>query len=144
MKVAPVSGDFLVKAGMALAAVVALAWLANKAKNGAADLAGQALDAAGNAVWAVTPWNNDNVIYQTANAGLAAVTGNHVDTLGTAIYGWTHPDPSASQGAPDWNVAPDGVNGPQYNNPSAYVAPSPDYRVLSNWVSSWTNTGTGQ
>jgi hypothetical protein len=75
-----------------LAALVALGlgavWLVRKA--GAA--AGKAVDAVGDAVWAVSPTNNDNVIYQTANW---ATGGTPDRPIGVRIYEFFNPDPLA-------------------------------------------------
>lgn len=60
------------------------------AKAGAA-----AIDLAKSGAWAVTPWNQDNVIYGGVNSAGAAVTGDSNFTLGGWIYDVTHPDPMA-------------------------------------------------
>lgn len=50
------------------------------------------VDAAGDALWAVSPTNNDNVIYQTANWA----TGGKPDyPLGSRVYDWWNPNPLA-------------------------------------------------
>ena len=52
--------------------------------------AAAAVDAVGDAAWAVTPWNNDNVIYQTVNRPVQWITGDPNETLGGAVYEVTH------------------------------------------------------
>jgi len=81
MKTTPVSGDLLLKIGLAVAAIATLAWAARR-------VGGAAGQAASNAAWAVSPTNNNNVIYRAANWA----TGGSSDTsLGSRIYDWTHP-----------------------------------------------------
>lgn len=116
------------KLGLGIGAAVLLVWAVRKAAGAASDAAGQAWSAAQGAAWAVTPWNNENVIYQTVNRGLYP---DGSDTLGTWLYGVLNPEPrpenTGSNHAfyvPDgWDVTPQGPNGPRYNNPSAYIAP---------------------
>ena len=54
-----------------------------------------AVDTAKEAAWAVTPWNNDNVIYGGVNSAGAAITGDNNFSLGGWIYDKTHSDPMA-------------------------------------------------
>ena len=74
-----------------LAALVALGlgafWLVRKASAAA----GQVVDTVGAAAWAVSPTNNNNVIYQTANW---ATGGAPDSSIGSRIYDWVHPEPS--------------------------------------------------
>mgnify|MGYP003375844662 CR=1 FL=1 len=126
MKIAPVSADLLIKAALIVGGLALAVWAVRKVAGAAGDVAGQAWTAAGDAAWAVTPWNNENVIYQTVNGALFP---SGQDTLGTWLYGITHPEPrTLTPGdafyVPDgWDVTPQGPNGPRYNNPSAYIAP---------------------
>lgn len=123
-----VSNATALKLGIGIGAAVLLVWAVRKAAGAASDAAGQAWSAAQDAAWAVTPWNNVNVIYQTVNRGLFP---DGSDTLGTWLYGVLNPEPrpenTGSNHAfyvPDgWDVTPQGPNGPRYNNPSAYIAP---------------------
>lgn len=123
-----VSNATALKLGLGIGAAVLLVWAVRKAAGAASDAAGQAWSAAQDAAWAVTPWNNENVIYQTVNRGLFP---DGSDTLGTWLYGVLNPEPrpenTGSNHAfyvPDgWDVTPQGPNGPRYNNPSAYIAP---------------------
>lgn len=123
-----VSNATALKLGIGIGAAVLLVWAVRKAAGAASDAAGQAWSAAQDAAWAVTPWNNENVIYQTVNRGLFP---DGSDTLGTWLYGVLNPEPrpenTGSNHAfyvPDgWDVTPQGPNGPRYNNPSAYIAP---------------------
>ena len=116
------------KLGLGIGAAVLLVWAVRKAAGAASDAAGQAWSAAQDAAWAVTPWNNENVVYQTVNRGLFP---DGSDTLGTWLYDVLNPEPrpenTGSNHAfyvPDgWDVTPQGPNGPRYNNPSAYIAP---------------------
>jgi hypothetical protein len=97
-----------------LAALVALGlgavWLVRKASAAA----GQAVDAAAAAAWAVSPTNNENVIYQTANW---ATGGTPDSSLGSRAYDFFNPDPLAPPKAkPDYSdptkptVNPDGFD----------------------------------
>lgn len=106
-------------------------WRVSKAAGSAAgqviDAAGRAWDAAGDAAWAVTPWNNDNAIYGAVNNTLFP---DKQDTLGTWLYGVFNepkeenkPENRAFYVPEGWDVTPQGANGPRYNNPSAYIAP---------------------
>lgn len=123
-----VSNATALKLGLGIGAAVLLVWAVRKAAGAASDAAGQAWSAAQDAAWAVTPWNNENVVYQTVNRGLFP---DGSDTLGTWLYGVLNPEPrpenTGSNHAfyvPDgWDVTPQGPNGPRYNNPSAYIAP---------------------
>lgn len=123
-----VSNATALKLGIGIGAAVLLVWAVRKAAGAASDAAGQAWSAAQDAAWAVTPWNNENVVYQTVNRGLFP---DGKDTLGTWLYGVLNPEPrpenTGSNHAfyvPDgWDVTPQGPNGPRYNNPSAYIAP---------------------
>ena len=84
MKITAISGDMAVKLALAGAALLALWYVVNKA----AGTAEQAAAAVGDAVWAVSPTNQDNVIYQTANT----ITGGTPDRpLGVRIYDFFHP-----------------------------------------------------
>jgi len=71
--------DLLIKAVLVLAGVGLVVYLGRKAS-------GAVVDVVGDAVNAVNPWNNDNVIYQTANAGLESVTGIKGDTFGNLLW----------------------------------------------------------
>lgn len=123
-----VSNATALKLGIGIGAAVLLVWAVRKAAGAASDAAGQAWSAAQDAAWAVTPWNNENVVYQTVNRGLFP---DGSDTLGTWLYGVLNPEqrPENTGGnhafyVPDgWDVTPQGPNGPRYNNPSAYIAP---------------------
>lgn len=99
MKLQPVSADLVIKLALGLALVGAVVYLAKKvsgaagaAVDGATAAAGAAYDYAADTLYAVSPLNNENVIYQTANVGVSKVTGNTTDTLGTWWYGvWNDP-----------------------------------------------------
>ena len=132
MKVSPVSGDLLVKAALVLGGVALAVWAARRAAAAATDAASaawsNAADAVSNGAWAVTPWNNQNIVSQTVNG---AIWPDGSDTLGTWLYGITHPEPRPENTGTNyafyvptgWDVTPQGPNGPRYNNPSAYIAP---------------------
>lgn len=128
MKIAPVSADLLIKAALLLGGVALAVWAVRKAAGAAGEVAGQAWDAARETAWQVAPWNNENVIYQTANGALFP---DGSDTIGTWLYGVMNPEPrpentgenSAFYVPSGWDVTPQGPNGPRYNNPSAYIAP---------------------
>jgi hypothetical protein len=139
MKIAPVSADLLIKLALLGGGALLAVWAVRRATGAASDAAGQVWNAAGqawdrtttaatDAAWAVTPWNNNNVIYQTANRGLFP---DGQDTLGTWLHDVFNPEPrpentgsnSAFYVPEGWDVTPQGPNGPRYNNPSAYIAP---------------------
>jgi hypothetical protein len=132
MKVAPVSADLLIKLALLAGGVLVVAYVVRKASTAASDAAGAAWSTASQAVrdgaWAVTPWNNENVIYKGVNNTLFP---DGSDTVGTWLYDITHPDPRPENTGENWafyvpsgwDVTPQGPNGPRYNNPSAYIAP---------------------
>ncbi len=132
MKIAPVSGDLLVKGALLIGGVLLAVWAVRRATGAASDAVGAAWDAtsqaARDAAWAVTPWNNNNVIYQGVNSTLFP---DGSETLGTWLYNVTHPEPRPENTGENWafyvpsgwDVTPQGPNGPRYNNPSAYIAP---------------------
>jgi len=86
MRVAPVSADLLVKAGLVLAGAALVWYLGRKASGAVSGFASDAAAAAAGAVNAVNPWNNDNVINQTANRVTEWATGVPGDTLGSIAY----------------------------------------------------------
>jgi hypothetical protein len=90
MKIAPVSADLLIKIAAALAVLVVGYVLVKKA-SGAVSAGVTAIgETAVNAVQAVNPMNNENVIYQAANTA----TGGTLDRpLGVRIYDFFHSDP---------------------------------------------------
>jgi hypothetical protein len=111
MKVAPVSADLLVKIALGALVAGALLYAVRRASAGAGDLAAKAWDTATGAAWAVAPWNQDNVIYGTANNAISAATGRD-ETLGGWLYSVTHPDPVATAtGANNTNTADPTGNG---------------------------------
>lgn len=131
VKIAPVSGDLLVKGALMIGGVLLAVWAVRRITGAATDAAGAAWDATSQAVrdgaWAVTPWNNNNVIYRGVNNTLFP---DGSDTLGTWLYGATQeprPENTGENWAfyvpSGWDVTPQGPNGPRYNNPSAYIAP---------------------
>lgn len=125
VKIAPVSGDLLVKGALMIGGVLLAVWAVRRITGAASDAAGAAWDATSQAVrdgaWAVTPWNNNNVIYQGVNHTLFP-EGN--ETLGTWAYGMTEAVVDLFKpetGPQPWDVTPYGPSGPRYNNPSAYT-----------------------
>lgn len=139
MKIAPVSADLLIKLALLGGGALLAVWAVRRATGAASDAAGQVWDAAGqawdrtttaagDAAWAVNPLNNNNVIYQTANNLLFPDGSN---TVGGKIYDVFNPEPRPENTGENWafyvpsgwDVTPQGPNGPQYNNPSAYIAP---------------------
>ena len=111
MKIAPVSGDFLVKSALVLLGVGVAVYVVRKASSAASDVASQAWNTATDAAWAVTPWNNNNVIYQTANEALFP---DGKESIGTWLYGLLNPEPEPTK-SPDWHTGEG-----RWNNPSAY------------------------
>jgi hypothetical protein len=118
MRIAPLQGDFLVKLALLGAAGIALLYLSGKAARTVSGGIAAAYDAtlapvkyvastvgdvfsgytgqgdptnygpAASAAYAVSPANNDNVIYQGANAAFGT------PSIGGAIYDWLHPAPA--------------------------------------------------
>lgn len=85
MKIAPVSGDLLVKLTVIALAVAGLVYAGRKL---AASIpsAGEMWDTATDKL---SPLSQNNVAYSTVNAGLSAVLGRD-ETLGTYAYEVTH------------------------------------------------------
>lgn len=114
-----IPAPLLIKGALLIGAAALAIWAARKAAGAASNAAGQAWDAAKEGAWAVTPWNNENIVYQTVNNGLFP---DGSDTLGTWLYGALHPAPEPAPYVPDspaWNT-----QGGKWNNPSAYTAPT--------------------
>ena len=82
-------GGVLVGVGLIVGGL--LIWAAYKKGPAMLD---SAADAAEQAAWAVTPWNNDNVIYGGVNSVGGAITGDSSFSLGSWIYDVTHPEPT--------------------------------------------------
>lgn len=92
MKISAPSGDLLLKLALGAIVLGTVAYVLKKASTAAADAASSAAAAVSNVANAVSPWNNENVIYQTANAPVRAITGDKNATLGTWIYDIFHSD----------------------------------------------------
>lgn len=96
MRVAPVSADLLVKLAAGAAVLVGLALVARSAREAAAQAAGAAMDAAGEAIRGVTPWNPDNVFYGGVNAAGGAIAGTNPEAPGRnadgswSLGGWLY------------------------------------------------------
>ncbi len=135
MKVAPVSADLLIKLALFGGGALLVVWAVRRATGAAGEVWGGVSDAAAvayqtatDAAWAVTPWNNQNVIAQGVNN---TIWPDQSESLGTWLYGLLNPEPrpentgsnSAFYVPTGWDVTPQGPNGPRYNNPSAYIAP---------------------
>jgi hypothetical protein len=91
VKLAPISGDLLLKAALVLGGL-GLLWVAG---NKLATVGSSAAAAVGQGLNAVNPLNNDNVIYHTANTW----TGGAPDTtLGGRIYDFFNPEPPRNTG----------------------------------------------
>lgn len=87
MKLAPVSADLVIKLAIAGVAVLGVLYVLGKVAGAAASAASGALSATGDALQAVNPLNNENVLYQTANR----ITGGSDDLpLGVRIYDFFH------------------------------------------------------
>jgi hypothetical protein len=96
-KIAPVSGDLLVKLAVAAAAIGG-AWLLLRSAQGQV---ASALDSA--AEWganlartSLNPLSDQNLAYQGASAAVSAATGRD-ETVGGWVYSVTHPDPVTPQ-----------------------------------------------
>lgn len=104
---------------LAFAAVgVVGVYLINRALSAAGTAAGAVVDAAGNALWAVSPTNQDNVLYQTANKPVEWLTGRPGETLGGAVYEVTH----------------DGSLNPASTNNIIYRNITPGGQSLGSWL----------
>jgi len=95
MKIAPVSADLLIKVALAGVTLAVVAYLVKKATDAATDAATQAAGKVGDALQAINPASENNVIYQTANWATEAVTGKQ-ETFGGWLYDLTHADPLAT------------------------------------------------
>jgi len=99
MKIAPVSGDLIVKLGIGAIAFGGLAMLIYTWKSQASAAAGAAANAASNAIDAVNPTSADNIVYSSYNNFAGSVLpdagpGRNADgswSLGGFIYDITHP-----------------------------------------------------
>lgn len=100
------------------ATLAALGLVGVYAINRALTAGGAVVDAAGDALWAVSPTNNDNVIYQTVNRPIQWVTGDPNDTLGSVIY----------------DVTTDGTLNPVSTNNVIYRNIRPGGQSLGSWL----------
>ncbi len=140
MKVAPVSADLLIKAGLAVAGVAALYYAWSKVSNAAGnaiDGIGQAATAAGGAILTgINPGNADNLVNKTVTAiGSSVVTdpngaGKNADgswTVGGWLFDVTHPG---------WQTA---INAPV--PPKVTPKPAPmmtaQYDDMGNFLGDW-------
>lgn len=125
MRVAPVSGDLLVKLALGAGLVAGLVWAARRAAAAVPELPSlqDIMDAASNTAAHLAPWNPDNPAAVAVNAGVSAATGRD-ETLGGWLYDLTHADPMTSS-PPPAAAWPTGwsTGGGRWNNPSAYTAP---------------------
>ena len=90
MKVAPVSGDLLIKLALTGVAVGLAVYLVSKVAATASNAAG----AIGSAFENVNPASQNNVLYHTATTITSAATGRE-ETLGGWLYDLFNPDPMA-------------------------------------------------
>jgi hypothetical protein len=129
MKIAPVSGDLLVKLALVAGAVGLLVYGVRKASAALAspfgtvtDVLYGTADAIGNA-WqsgAINPASTENVIYSGLNGALFPA-GN--DNIGGWLYDLFHADPMAPPSSYTNALNAWGTAG-RWNNPSAYTAPT--------------------
>ena len=77
--------DLAIKAALILGGVALAVYVTRKASGAGADAAGQAIQA-------VNPWNQENVIYQTANKAVETLTGSKHDTWGTWLFAKLNPE----------------------------------------------------
>lgn len=136
MKVAPVSADLLIKAGLAVAGVAALYYAWSKVSNAAGDAIdgiGEAASAAGGAILTgINPGNSDNLVNKTVTAiGSSIVTdpagaGKNADgswTVGGWLFDVTHPG---------WQTA---INAPV--PPKVTPKPAGQFDALGNYLGDW-------
>jgi hypothetical protein len=88
MKIAPISGDMIIKLGVGVLILGGIGMIMWTIKSSA----GQAYDAVIENLDVVNPASDQNVIYQTVNSGVQAATGSQDATLGTWLYDITHPN----------------------------------------------------
>lgn len=101
MKIAPVSGDMLLKLALVAAAAGVAYFAFRKVSNVANNVYDTVTEAAGEVVTAVNPADRDNLVNRGVTAiGSAVVSptgpGRNADgswTLGGSIYDMTHKDP---------------------------------------------------
>lgn len=129
VKVAPVSGDLLVKLALGALVIGAGVWAVRRASQAVPEAAGRAWDAITQGAYSLAPTNPNNVVYGGVNAGLSRVLGRD-ETLGGWVYELVNPPapaPDPLQGTYDgraaqpWDVTPS-YSGGRANNPSAYSA----------------------
>jgi hypothetical protein len=140
MKTTPISGDMLVKLGIAAAAVGAVYFAWRKVSGAAGDAIdgiGQAASAAGGAILTgINPGNADNLVNKTVTAiGSAVVTspdgaGKNADgswTVGGWLFDVTHPG---------WQTA---INAPVPPKVTPKAAPmiASQYDALGNYLGDW-------
>lgn len=101
-----------------LGAVAAVGLLGLYMVNRALTAGTAVVDAAGDALWAVSPTNNENVLYQTANVPIQWATGNPNATLGGTAYDVTH----------------DGTLNPASTNNIIYRNITPGGQSLGSWL----------
>jgi hypothetical protein len=86
--------DFIMYAGLGIAAVIGLVWLAKRAQS----VASAALDSAGTAL---NPLDTHNVIYTAVNKTGAAMSGDSAFSLGGWFYDKFHQDPMMQSTLPE-------------------------------------------
>ncbi|MEO6624459.1 MAG: hypothetical protein ABIN37_06470 [Burkholderiaceae bacterium] len=104
-----ISDDLAVKLALGAAVIGAALWAASRARAAIASAGADLYAKAGDAAWAVTPWNNNNLAARAANGVVSAVTGRE-ETLGGWLYSATHADPFASPVVPPEYTGPTGFN----------------------------------
>lgn len=90
MKIAPPSTDLVIKIVLGVAVLGVVAYLVNRMASAAGEAAGAVVETVKDTAWAVSPTNNDNVIYHTANNLFGIPEGQ---TIGTKIYDFFNPSP---------------------------------------------------
>jgi hypothetical protein len=95
MKVSPVSADLLIKLTLGAAVIGAAVYAVKRVADALpspSEVVDSVLDGAGAAANAVSPLNNENVIYRAANAVTGGSAATDAQPLGARIYEWLHPD----------------------------------------------------
>lgn len=82
---APASADLLIKLAIGAGVIAAGVIVARRAAAAAGEPLGRAWNTATAAAHSISPFNNDNVIYQTANSVPSALTGRD-ETVGGAAW----------------------------------------------------------
>jgi hypothetical protein len=132
VRAAPVSGDLLVKLAMLGLLAGGTWWALQRVRAGLPALGDLSVPDA------INPFSENNVAYQTANAGVSALAGRE-ETVGGWVRGATSDDDARiramlengtlhdGRSFQQWDVTP--IGGGRANNPSAYVGTTSPFSI---------------